>query len=149
MKWQLQFSSDFEQIHSELFDSLHVLDATIQHTVVVFVQTCVFCCLSAGYRGLSGGMETSSHRAAIISWLPWRSARRHQKWPDWDPFATVGGEARRVHWHQEAPPAVWESQEGHVGELHSSQVVKLYCFCLICHLAILVMFVFFYLIPTL
>ena len=87
-------------------------------------------CLSACYRVTPGSMETSGHRAGIISWLPWRCARWHQRWPDWDPSAPLGGEAQRAHWHQEAPPAVWEPQEGDVGELHSTQVVQLHCVCL-------------------
>lgn len=106
-------------------------------------NVCV-CCLSAGGRYVPGSMETSSHRAGIMSWLPWRFARWHQGRPDRDASAPLGGKARWARWYQEETPSVWESQEGHVGELHFAQVLKLYCL----HLTIFGMF-FFYLTHTL
>lgn len=124
------FQQILNRLCSKLLDSTHLLDDAIEQKIIVFVESSVFVALSAGDRVVPGSSETSSHRARIISWLPWRCARWHQRRPDWDPFAALGGKARRAHWHKEASPAVWESQEGHVGELHFAQVVKLCCFCL-------------------
>lgn len=77
-------------------------------------------------------METSSHRAGVVSWLPWRFTRWYPGRLDRAPSASLDWEAWRDRWDQEAPPAVWESQEGHVGELHFAQVVKICHFSLIC-----------------
>lgn len=125
------FQQIFNRLCSKLLDSTHLfVDPPEQKITVFFFKSSVFVSLSAGDGVVPGGSETSSHRARIISWLSWRRARWHQRRPDWDPFAALGGKAQRAHWHQEASPAVWESQEGHVGELHFAQVVKMCCFCL-------------------
>lgn len=94
-------------------------------------QAVSFCCLPAGNRSVPGSLETSNHRDGLFSWLPWRRSWWHQGWHDWNPLAPVGGEDRWAHPHQETSASLWESQEGHVGELHIAQVAMLASFHLL------------------
>lgn len=113
---------DLALIQRELCTSMISYSATKQTNKQKKSVLLVFAASPAGDWAVSGCMEAGHHRHGILTWLPRRCARRHQRRPDWNPTAAMGGKAWRANWHQEAPPAVRKPQEGHVGELHLAQV---------------------------